>query len=77
MGRSPGTTLDDGLERAHLSRRDLYTQLRAGGIGSVAHVRAAIFERDAQISVITVDTPVDPEMLRDVTGVPDGVVGRG
>ena len=72
-----GQLLDDGLERAHLSRRDLYTQLRASGIGSVTHVRAAIFERDAEISVITVDTPVDPELLRDVTGVPDGVVGAG
>lgn len=65
-----GEVLDDGLARAHISRRDLYTQLRADGIGDVRRVRAAVFERDAEISVITTDTDLDPELLADVTGVP-------
>lgn len=68
-----GRPLADGLARAHLSRRDLHAQLRAQGIGDIAQVRAAVFERDAEVTVLRSDEPFDPHMLIDVSGVPDPI----
>ena len=71
-----GEILDDGLQRAHVSRRDLFTQLRGNGIGDVGEVRAAIFERDAEISIVRAGTEIHPELLRDVVGVPEAMRPR-
>lgn len=68
-----GEPLAEGLRRAHVSRRDLHAQLRAHGIGDIDDVRAAVFERDAEVTVIHREAPLDPHMLVDVTGVPDRI----
>lgn len=68
-----GDPQPDGLARAHVSRQDLHAQLRAKGIGDIRQVRAAVFERDGELTVLRADEPFDPHMVVDVTGVPEPV----
>lgn len=68
-----GDPLPEGLRRAGLSRWDLHAQLRGQGVGDMGQVQAAVFERDGELTVIHADTPLDPHMLVDVSGLPDAV----
>ncbi len=60
-----GTILDDGLRRAHLSRRDIYQRLRRAGVSRLAEVRLMVLERDGSLSVITGDA-LDEELVSDI-----------
>lgn len=68
-----GAPLAEGLQAAGLSHWDLHAQLRAQGVGDLAQVQAAVFERNGAVTVIPADTPLDPRMLVDVSGLPDAV----
>lgn len=66
-----GHVVEKQLRRSRVSRRDLHAELRAAGVADLRQVRAAVFERDGQISVIPAGTSVDLETFADVSGVPE------
>jgi len=48
-----------GMRSEHITRRELMEQLRLQGIGSLDSVRRAYLESNGEISVITVQEPID------------------
>ena len=63
---SRGHILDANLRRAHLSRVELYQQLRLQGRGSLDGVRAMLLERNGQISIIGDGERLDPEVFAEL-----------
>lgn len=68
-----GDPIEEAMDIAGLSRWDLHAQLRGQGIGDLAQVQAAVFERDGAVTVVHADTPLDARMLVDVSGLPDAI----
>lgn len=62
-----GEVVEDGLRRAHLSRTELYQAVRLEGHGSLAGLRAVIMERTGRISVLQEGSPIDAEVMAEVT----------
>lgn len=60
--------LDDNLRHVRLDEAELYSQLRLRGVQSRAQVRAVVMETTGDVSVLTTEQPLDPELLRGVRG---------
>lgn len=58
--------LDGNLRHARMSREELWSKLRESGVHSRREVYAVVLETTGDISVLTGDRPVDPEMFRGV-----------
>jgi uncharacterized membrane protein YcaP (DUF421 family) len=65
-----GRVLDDNLDEARVSRRELWSQLRQAGVHHRSQVAAAILETSGTVSVITGDEDLDDDLLEGVRGLP-------
>ncbi len=63
-----GTVLDGALGQVHMSRMELYQELRRQGHGSVEGIAAAVLERNGGVSVLAKGTELDPELFQEVVG---------
>lgn len=63
-----GEVLDDQLAAAHTSHLELYEAIRLNGFGSRSLVRAAVLERNGEISVVAGDDDLDLELFAEVGG---------
>lgn len=63
-----GIVLDDALRRVHMSRLELYQDLRLQGHGSLEGLATVILERNGSISVLPRGTQLDPELFGEVVG---------
>ena len=60
--------LDDHLQQARISREELFGQLRSAGVHRLDQVTAVVLETTGDLSVLTGDAAVDPELLAGVRG---------
>jgi uncharacterized membrane protein YcaP (DUF421 family) len=58
--------LSENLDRARMSKGDLFTKLRMSGVAHRNDVFAVIFETTGDVSVIKRDAPVDRALFSDV-----------
>lgn len=66
-----GTILEEHLQKANVTRADIYGKLREANPLNFEQVRAVIFETTGDISVIHAedsDTKLEPEIFRNVIG---------
>ncbi len=63
--------LTENLDRAQMTRNDLYAKLRLAGVTHLDQVDVAVLETTGEVSVLRVDPdgrPVDPRLLANVEG---------
>ncbi len=66
----------DNLRRAKITRDDVYEALRLNGTTSLEQVAAVIIERNGELSVLPVGSPIDRQLLDNVIeGHPDNSEG--
>ena len=61
-----GRPLRENLRRARVTEDDLRARLREAGVLSYREVRAVVFETTGDVSVLTGEGELDPDLLRDV-----------
>jgi len=63
-----GRILDGQLDRARMTRSDLFAKLRGAGVHGLADVDAVVLETTGDVSVLTGGDPVDADLFPGVVG---------
>lgn len=63
-----GEVIQSNLQHSHVSREELWAQLRLSGVHRREQVHAVILETTGDMSVLQGDGPFDPELLQGVRG---------
>lgn len=63
-----GAVVEKALKKTHLSRSDIRLAVRRAGIPRLADVQCIILEPTGDLSVFRAGVPIDPRLLRGVSG---------
>jgi uncharacterized membrane protein YcaP (DUF421 family) len=61
-----GTFIDDALDSARITRSDIYGHLRKSNVHSMRDVLAVVLETTGDLSVVSGEGPLDPDLFDNV-----------